>query len=52
MHCVRALETNPLFDSLRTDARFSDLVARARAAQKAGERGFADADGYRLLGVK
>jgi len=52
MHCVRALETNPLFDSLRSDARFSDLVARARAAQKAGERGFADADGYRLLGIR
>ena len=52
MHCVRALETNPHFDALRTDQRFNDIVQRARTAQTIGERGFADADGYRLLGIR
>ena len=52
MHSARALETNPHFDALRTDQRFSDIVQRARAAQAIGERGFADADGYRLLGIR
>jgi non-specific serine/threonine protein kinase len=52
LHCARALETNPHFDRLRTDARFSDILQRARAAQTISERAFADADGYRLLGIR
>ena len=52
MHSVRAFETNPHFDRLRTDPQFSDIVARARAEQTISERGFADADGYRLLGMR
>ena len=52
MHCVRALETNPHFDLLRTDSRFSEIVTRARAAQTISERAFVDADGYRVLGIR
>ena len=52
MHCLRALETNAHFDTLRTDPRFSAIVQRARAAQNINERAFADADGYRLLGIR
>jgi TolB-like protein len=50
-HSARGLETPPLLDPLRTDPRFTSLVARARAGQAMAVRAFADADGHRLLGL-
>ena len=51
-HCTRAFETTPQLDPLRTSPRFGQIVARARAAQAIAARAFADADGYRLLGLR
>jgi serine/threonine-protein kinase len=51
-HCARAFETTPQLDPLRMLPRFGGIVARARAAQAIAARAFADADGYRLLGLR
>ena len=49
LYCVRGLETSPMFDVLRTNPRYAEIVARARAGHSAAARAFADADGPRLL---
>jgi eukaryotic-like serine/threonine-protein kinase len=51
MHCVRALETPRMFDSLRLNPRFAGIVERARAAHAVAARKFVEADGPRILGL-
>ena len=50
-HCPRALETSPMFDSIRGTAAFSDLLVIARRQHDAAAAAFAQADGPRLLGL-
>ena len=49
--CPRALESTPLFDSLRGSSEFARLLAVAREGHEAAEIAFAQADGHRLLGL-
>jgi serine/threonine-protein kinase len=50
-HCPRALETNPLLDSLRGSERFARILSSARAAHDSAIIEFSKADGHRLLGL-
>ena len=50
-HCPRALEINPLLDSLRGSERFARILATARAAHDEAIIEFSKADGHRLLGL-
>jgi hypothetical protein len=45
MHCVRGLEVTPALEPVRATTRFRAVVDRARAAQTAAEKAFADAQG-------
>jgi serine/threonine protein kinase/tetratricopeptide (TPR) repeat protein len=49
--CPRALESTPLFDGLRGSSEFARLVALAREGHDTALTAFAQADGYRLLGL-
>ena len=50
-HCERALETAVILDPIRGQPAFTAIVERARTAHGAAARAFADADGYRILGM-
>jgi len=49
--CPRAIESSPLFDSLRGTSEFAKLLAIAREGHEAAAAAFAQADGHRLLGL-
>jgi TolB-like protein/tetratricopeptide (TPR) repeat protein len=49
--CPRALESTPLFDTLRGSSEFARLVAVAREGHETALISFAQADGHRLLGL-
>jgi tetratricopeptide (TPR) repeat protein len=49
--CPRALESTPMFDSLRGSDSFAELVRIAQASHETALAAFAKADGYRLLGL-
>jgi eukaryotic-like serine/threonine-protein kinase len=51
LHCVQGLEATPALEPLRATSRFRAIVDRARAAQTAAEKAFADAQGHQLLGL-
>jgi hypothetical protein len=51
LHCVKALETPPQFDTIRLRPEFAEIAERARAGQVFAARAFADADGHRILGL-
>ena len=49
--CPRALESTPLFDSLRGSSEFARLIGVAREGHETALISFAQADGHRLLGL-
>jgi TolB-like protein len=51
LYCVRALETSPDFDRLRSRSAFADLVTKARAGQARAAAAFTEAGGHRILGL-
>jgi TolB-like protein/tetratricopeptide (TPR) repeat protein len=48
---VQGIEGAPLFDRLKHESQFREIVERARNRQTAAARAFADAGGPRLLGL-